>query len=102
MKYAGILIYIINIIGLLLSFLISPYEFPEDKEMGSVDSDTVLVLFLIFGFLATINFLFILWKLLAEKTKILKWKGDFLILIFFLFSFIEVIRMIWFMKMEGN
>ena len=100
MKYVATLVFVINIIGLSFSFLISPYEFPDDKAINNMDSDAVLVLFLIFGILTAINIVFILSRLFSKKIKIFKWWGDFLVLIFLIFSLVESVRMIWFMKMD--
>jgi len=106
MKYIGIsILIIIDLIILFFSFLLSPYEFPEDKKLGIISSESVLCLSLLFSFSIFINGLYLIIRfiihLINKKIKILRWKADYLILAMLVFSVIEVVRMLHFQSLPN-
>ena len=106
MKYIGIsILIIIDLMILFFSFLLSPYEFPEDKKLGIIDDEAVEILLITFSISIFINGLLFMKRLTNhienKKMKMLRWKVDYLILAMLVFSIIEVIRMLHFQSLPN-
>ena len=90
---------------LFFSFLLSPYEFPEDKKLGIIDDEAVEILLITFSISIFINGLLFMKRftnhLENKKMKLLRWKVDYLILAMLVFSLIEVIRMLHFQSLPN-